>query len=57
MIASTTTDDWMDELIRKRTASVPSTPESPTAELEEFIYSKPVHRALCKDIIAWWGVR
>ncbi|PBK64788.1 hypothetical protein ARMSODRAFT_978756 [Armillaria solidipes] len=55
--ALTTTDDWIDELIHKRTASVLSMPESPTAELEEFIYSKPVQRALCEDIIAWWGVQ
>ncbi|SJL09148.1 uncharacterized protein ARMOST_12524 [Armillaria ostoyae] len=52
----TTTDSWIDELIRKNSASVPSEPTSPTAELEEFMYSKPVNRALCEDIIAWWGI-
>ncbi len=49
-------DTCIYEVIRKNTVSAPSEPESPTAELEEFIYGKPVNCALCEDIIGWWGV-
>ncbi|KAK0502218.1 hypothetical protein EDD18DRAFT_1100697 [Armillaria luteobubalina] len=43
---STSTEDWMEEIIRQRAPMPDPTPESTTAELDEYMYSKPVNCAL-----------
>ncbi|KAK0494300.1 hypothetical protein EDD18DRAFT_1401920 [Armillaria luteobubalina] len=48
---STSTEDWMEEIIHQRAPMPDPTPESATAELDEYMYSKPVNHTLCEDII------